>query len=89
MDNNILFHNYLADHSQNNILIDILRNLWQLVWRRTYVLTCRSQEEIHSANMGHREIINAVKVKDTKLARELVERLIEISLQRVLNLMGY
>ena len=89
VDNNILFHNYLADHSHNNILIDILGNLWQLVWRRTYVLTCRSNEEILSANEGHRQIINAIKVKDKKLARELMEKHIRISIQRVLNLMGY
>jgi DNA-binding GntR family transcriptional regulator len=86
---NIVFHNYLSRLARNNLLSKILENLWRLVWRRTAVVYFRSMENLPAVNEAHKEILEAIKDRDSKRARDLVEQHIKGIQPRLLRIMGY
>jgi DNA-binding FadR family transcriptional regulator len=83
----VAIHSSIIEHSQNSYLLRIIDSLKDLTYRER-LLSVRSIENVRESLNEHKEIIEALRLRNGKLAGQSMRKHINRVQKRILLMMG-
>ncbi len=83
----VAIHSSIIEHSQNSYLLRIIDSLKDLTYRER-LLSVRSVENVRESLSEHKQIIEALRLRNAKLAGQAMRRHIKLVRKRMLAMMG-